>query len=153
MANVTLARYRNSDYIVRCEIDGAMKTYSWKGSRGNVVDKKKVPQEVIDWLNMNTVCFTSGSLVIEGKPEETKEIIEDFADKEAYESNTHSHDEIVTLLKGNFKKLEKELKAITVDDEKRFVVDVAKELKDELTGGKQKLIAEWYGQAQDILFS
>lgn len=152
MADVILARYRNSDYTVRCEIDGAEKRYTWKGSQGNKVDKKKVPQEVVDWLNMNTICFSKGALVVEGDKEVTEEIIEEFADKEEYENNTHSFDEIAKILKGNYKRMEKELKNITVDDEKRFVVDVSKEIQDELTAGKLKFVAEWYGQEYDILF-
>lgn len=152
MADVILARYRNSDYIVRCEIDGVQKKYTWKGSKGNKIDRKKVPQSVVDWLIMNTVCFSKGALVVEGDKKTIEEIVEEFSDKEEYESNTHSYEEIVKILKGHHKTMEKELKKITVDDEKRFIVDVAKEIQDELTAGKLKFIAEWYGQEYDILF-
>lgn len=152
MADVKVARYRNSEYIVRCEIDGNQKVYTWKGSRNGKHDIKKVPQEVVDWLNMNSQCLSQGALVIVDNTEESKQLKDEIADRDSYDKNTHSHEEIVKILKGNYKKMEKELSEITVDDEKRFVIDVANELKDELTGGKQNFISEWAGIEKDILF-
>lgn len=152
MANVTLARYRNTDYTVRCEIDGNMKQYTWKGSQGNKVDKKKVPQEVVDWLNMNTQCFSKGKLVLEGEGKVATSLKEDFAEPEIYEANTNSREEILEALQGHHKTLEKFLSEITVDDEKRFIIDVAVEIKDELTGATQNRIAEFAGVDRDILF-
>ncbi len=152
MSDVILARYRNSDYVVRCEIDGNTKRYEWKGSKGNKATRKKVPQAVVDWINLNSECFNKGALVIEGNDETAKELKEEIADKESYENNTHSYDEIVKILKGNTNTMKKKLEAITQDDEKRYVVDIAKEMKDDLTGGKQKFLAEWYGRDVDVLF-
>lgn len=152
MTNVTLARYRNTDYTVRCEIDGNMKQYTWKGSKGNKVDKKKVPQEVVDWLNMNTQCFNKGKLVLEGEGKVTALLKEDFAEPKAYEANTNSREEIVKALQGHHKTLEKFLSEITVDDERRFIIDVAVEIKDELTGAVQNRISEFAGIDRDILF-
>lgn len=152
MDNVILARYRNTDYTVKCEINGNMKKYTWKGSNGKKVDKKLVPQELVDWLNMNTLCFTKGKLVIEGTDESVKRIKDEMSDQEEYEKNTHSREEIVEALKGHHKSLEKFLDGITVDDEKRFVADIAVELKDDLTGATQTRVAEFAGTDKDILF-
>ncbi len=152
MANVTLARYRNTDYTVRCEIDGSMKKYTWKGSKGNKVDKKKVPQEVVDWLNMNTQCFNKGKLVLESQGKVADSLKDDFADPDTYNANTNSREEIVEALQGHHKTLEKFLSEITVDDEKRFIIDIAVEIKDELTGAAQNRISEFAGIDRDILF-
>lgn len=152
MSKITLARYRNSDYIVRCEIDGVEKRYTWKGSRGNVVDRKTVPTDVVEWLNLNTECFNKGALVVEGKDKDVEALKEDFEDVDNYDNNTHTYEEIKKILTGHHMTMQKKLKDITVEDEKRFVVDVAKEIQDDLAGGKQKFIAEWYGSETDILF-
>lgn len=152
MANVTLARYRNTDYTVRCEINGNMKKYTWKGSKGNKIDKKQVPQEVVDWLNMNTQCFNKGKLVVEGEGKLAASLRDDFAEPEVYEANTNSREDIQEALLGHHKTLEKFLSEITVDDEKRFVIDVAVELKDQLTGATQNRISEFAGIERDILF-
>lgn len=152
MSEIILARYRNTKYTVRCEVNGNVKRYEWAGSKGKKIDRKKVPKDVADWLTMNTVCFDKGALVIEGDQELTKDLKADIVDKESYDKNTHTQEDVEKILRGNYKKLEKELNEITVQDEKKFVVDVAKDIKDDLTGGKQKLIAEWYGQEVDILF-
>lgn len=152
MSEVILARHRNTEYTVRCEINGNEKKYTWKGSKGNKVDRKKVPQEVVDWLNMSTVCFNKGNLVIEGDDDNSNQLKDEIADRNSYDNNTHSREDVEKILKGNYKAMEKELKNITVDDEKRFVLDIALEMQDELTGGKQTQIAEWAGLDKDILF-
>ncbi|WP_405101435.1 hypothetical protein [Oceanobacillus sp. FSL H7-0719] len=153
MTEVILARYRNSDYTVRCEINGSEKKYTWKGSNGKKIDKKKVPQEVVDWLNMNTVCFSKGKLVIEGKKEDVDKQKEEMTDPDLYDKNTHTREEIEKALTGHHKTLEKLLNDVTVDDEKRFVTDIAVELQDKLTGANQTRIAEWAGIEKEILFN
>lgn len=150
--NIKLARYRNSDYIVRCEIDGNKKVYQWKGSKGKKFDQKSVPEAVIDWLNMNTQALSNGELVILEDNEDTKRLKDDIVEKERYEQNTHTREDIEKVLKGNFPKMKKKLNEITVDGEKQFILDVAEELKDDLPNGKTKFIAEWAGVEHDILF-
>lgn len=152
MSKITLARYRNTDYIVRCTVGGREERYMWKGSRHNLYDKQNVPKEVVDWLNMNTDCFNNGSLVIESNDKDSEEVKGEIADVESYTNNTLKREEIEELLMGHWKRLESSLKDITVDEEKRFVLDIARELQDDLTGGKQKAIAEWYGQEVEALF-
>src|SRR5690554_1745281 len=106
---IKLARYRNTNYFVRCPLAGGEKQYTWTGAKGNKVDIKEVPQDVFDYLTMNSLCFDKGELVIIEDNEESKQAKENIADQESYEKNSHSKDEIEKILKGNFAKMKKEL--------------------------------------------
>lgn len=149
---IKIARYRNTNYFVRCPLAGGEKQYTWTGAKGSKVDVKEIPEEVFDYLTMNSRCFDNGELVIMQESKESKEAVENIADKETYEKNTHTKDEIVAILKGNFGKMKKELNDITVDSEKQFVLSVAQEMADDLAKGKIDFIAEWMGTEADILF-
>lgn len=150
---IKVARYRNTPYIFNYATNGGTKRYEWSGSKGNKIDTKTLPLEAVDWLMMNSTCFKRGELVILEETEEAKEIIENLgSDKEEYQNNTNSKEKILELLRGHHQTLQKKLKEITVDSEKKFIVDVAKEISDELTGVKLKYIAEWMGTPQDVLF-
>ncbi len=149
---VKVARYRTTEYYVNYPTNnGGIKTYTWSGSKGKKVDIKPIPMEVIDYLTVNSRCFKEGELkIIEDTPV-AKEVVETIPDKEEYEANSHSKDEIEKLLSGNFNKMKSELGKITNKDEKKFVVETAKEIKLD-SNSKLKFIAEWYGVKQDILF-
>jgi hypothetical protein len=150
---VKVARYRSFDYYVNYPTNtGGVKTYVWSGSKGKRVDVKEVPMELIDYLMVNSMCFKNGELkIIEDSPE-AKEIIETIPEIEEYEANTHSKEEVEAILTGNFNKMKSELNKITNKDEKKFFIDVAKEIKLD-SNSKLKFLAEWYGVKQDILFS
>lgn len=111
----------------------------------------KLPHEVVDWLLMNSVTFSEGELVIVEDSDEAKEIISNIDDTEKYENNTHSREEIVKILEGNFMKMKSELGKITVLQEKQYVVDLAKEIKLD-SSSKQKYLADWLDVPVDILF-
>lgn len=149
---VKLARYRNTSYFVQYENNGMTRQYTWSGSRNGRPDIKEVPREVVDWLTMNSVCFDKGQLVIVDEEPVVNEIKDSIAEVETYENNTHTRDEIVKLLQGNINKLKSELKKITVDSEKQFVVDIANELKEDLTKGKLDAVADWMNVDSAILF-
>ncbi|MBD1379210.1 hypothetical protein [Metabacillus arenae] len=149
---IKLARYRNTSYFARCFLSGGEKQYTWTGAKGNRIDIKEVPQEVFDYLSMNSQCFDNGELVIVEDTEESKQAKEHIADIESYENNTHTKEEIEKILKGNFPKMKKELNDITVDSEKQFVLSVAQEMQDELAKGKIDFLAEWLGIDSAILF-
>jgi hypothetical protein len=149
---IKLARYRNTPYIVNFVTNGGTQRYHWAGSKGKKIDQKPVPKEVVDWLTMNSICFKKGELVIVEDNEETKEIKENIDEPEVYKKNTQSREDIEKLLKGNFPKMKKALKEITVDSQKKFVVEVARDMKSELPGGKIDFIAEWMDIEKDILF-
>lgn len=145
---IKIARYRTVPYTVN--YNG--KSYAWSGSKGSKYDIKDIPQDVVDYLVMNSVSFTDGELAILDESEEAQETIENIHDKESYVNNTHTKEEIEKILTGNFKKMESDLGKITVPEEKKFVIEVAKEIKLD-SAAKQKFLAEWVGVPVDILFS
>lgn len=151
MDKILLARQRYGDFTVNYE----NKKYKWNGIKGNIISKKEVPMDVFDYLQSSTSTFQDGELVViddkktKKDKEEILEILENIPDADEYEANTHSRDEVVELLKGNVNKMKSELKKITSQTEKRFIMDVAKELveKEELDSlAKQKfLVVEFLG--------
>ncbi|MGK4040943.1 hypothetical protein AB0Y20_01480 [Heyndrickxia oleronia] len=149
---VKLARYRNTSYFVRYDADGSNRQYSWNGSKNGKPEIKEVPREVVDWLQMSTICFDKGELVLVEDNEITKEVKDGIVEHETYENNTHTQEEIEKLLKGNINKMKAELKKITVDSEKQFVIEVASTFKDELTKGKLDALADWMKIDPSILF-
>jgi hypothetical protein len=149
---IKLARYRNTSYFVKYDADGSNKQYTWAGSRNGKVDTKEVPKEVVEWLQMNSICFDKGELVIIEDNESTKEVKDGIVEIEVYEKNTHSKEEIEKLLKGNFMKMKSQLNDITVDSEKNFVIEVASEMKDDLTKGKIDFLSDWMKVDSSILF-
>ncbi len=149
---VKLARYRNTSYFVKYTGNGQERQYTWSGSKNGRPDIISVPRDVVDWLTMNTSCFDKGQLVILEDEVVVKEIKDTITEVAAYENNTHTKDEIEKLLGGNINKLKAELKKITVDSEKQFVIDVASDMKDDLTKGKLDALADWMGVSAEILF-
>lgn len=151
---VKLSRYRNTDYFVKYDGNGNERKFTWKGSVNGRIDTKEVPREVADWLSMNTICFDKGELVIEDKDdkESVKEIKDGIIEKEAYDNNTHTQDEIVKILQGNTNKMKAELEKITVDSEKLFVIEVASGIKDDLTNAKTEFLAKWMDVDTSSLF-
>jgi hypothetical protein len=148
---IKIARMRNMPYIFNYITNGGIKRWEWVGSRGDKVDIKELPEDAVQYLLMNTTCFTKGDLaVIEDKPE-AKEIVENIDDIDQYKNNVHTHEQIVKLLNGNYKALEKALNSITSIAEKTFVIDVAKEIKLD-SNAKLKLLAKWMNVEQDLLF-
>lgn len=149
---IKLARYRNTSYFVKYTGNGQERQYTWSGSKNGRPDVKVVPREVVDWLTMNTSCFDKGQLVIQEEDLIVNEIKDTITEVDTYENNTHTKEDIEKLLGGNINKLKAELKKITVDSEKQFVIDVASDMKDDLTKGKLDALADWMGVSADILF-
>lgn len=149
---VKLARYRKTDYFVRAFTSNGEKQYTWTGTKGNKVDVKEVPNEVYEYLAMNSICFDNGELVLVDDNENIEELKNSISDRESYDKNTHTKDEIEKILKGNFPKMKKSLNDITVNSEKHFVLSVAKEMADDLAKGKVDFLAEWMGIEASILF-
>lgn len=145
MNNVILERHKPSEYVVNHE----GKRYVWAGSKGNKVGTRTVASEVFDYLSMFTTCFIDGELVISAKTPNAKEIKEEMYGKEEYEANALTKEEVITILKGNMKKMESELKKITSESTKKYVLDVAKEIKLD-NYNKQKFIKEWIGYELSI---
>lgn len=148
MADVKLGRYRVIPYTVRWA--GRVTPFEWSGMKGNKVDIKTVPEELVQYLEMNTTCFKDGELKIIEDTEETKEIVDNISDKKEYIANTLSREDSIKLLNGNYKKLESQLKTMNKDSVANMV-DIAKEIKlDSAT--KQKILADALGVPVDIAF-
>lgn len=153
MSEVKVGRMRNNGYTVNFPLaNGMLRKYEWAGMKGDRVDIKSVPEEVIEYLMMNTVCFRHGELkIIEETPKE-KELIESLGeDKEDYEANSHTKDEVIKLLKGSAKNLESALEKAN-KNEKMFFVDVAKEIKLD-SNSKLGILANSLGMKTELLFS
>lgn len=140
MEKVTLLRHRGTEYVVNYE----NKKYVWPPSKGNIISKRDVPMDVYEWLTSYTTAFRFGELVLDKTNENIDELKEHIYEIEEYEANSISKDEIKKILEGNFKKMESELNKIKLDSTKRFVLDVAKEIKIE-SAAKQRFIKEWLG--------
>lgn len=148
---VNIARYRNIPYIVNFPSGMGTLRYEWAGSKGTIYDVKEVPEEVVNWLILNSNCFKEGELVIVDNNENAKALINQIDQKDEYEKNTHSRDEIEKILKGNFMKMKSTLNDITNTTEKQFVISVAKDIGLDSVG-KLKFLAEWMGVDFDLLF-
>jgi hypothetical protein len=152
VSEIKIARYRTSPYIVNfLSNGGSTKSYSWTGSKGNKIDIKPIPEEVVDWLVMNSVCFRDGELAIIEDTEQAKEIVTNIDDVEEYKNNTHSKEQAIKILEGNINKMKAELKKVTNKGEMKFFIDVAKEINLD-SSSKQSFLAEWFGVKKDILF-
>lgn len=141
---IKIARYRNIPYTVNYKTENGIRPYLWSGSKSNFIDKKDIPEEVVNWLLSSTSCFSEGELVIVDETEETTEMLEMIDDIDAYKNNTHTKDEIVSILEGTAANMKTELSGITIQGEKKFIVEIAKELKID-SSAKLKWISEWSG--------
>lgn len=148
---VKIARLRNFPYTVNFTVNGGLKTYQWAGSKGDKQDIKEIPNEVVDWLIMTSRCFKDGELKIIEDTKESVEIVSNIDDIESYRNNCHTREEIIKILNGNFNKMKSELEKITVQSEKQYILDVAREIKLDVAS-KQKFVADWIGAPADILF-
>ena len=145
MEQITLLRHKNTPFTVNYE----NKRYVWAGSKGTIIGKKDVPMDVYDYLVALTSTFEDGELVLKPNTPQAIELEENVLDKEAYQSNSLPKEEIISLLTGNYKKMEAELNKITSESTKRFVLSIAKEIKIS-NATKQKFIKDWTGNTLSI---
>lgn len=151
---VVLIRKQDKPFTVNFPTDGRLVKYLWIGTNGNVLNKKSVPFEVYDWLANYTSTFTDGSLVIaETDDEEINDIKSNLGEDIALvEKSILTKAEIEKILTtGNQNVLKKELIKLTNDlspelaeNQKRYVVGVAREIGID-SSSKRKVIAEWAG--------
>jgi hypothetical protein len=148
---IKVARYRNTPYSVNPPRGANWKPIVWSGSKGEKMDTQPVPEEVIQYLVMNSVCFKDGELIIIEDTEEAKEAVNGIVDIDEYKENAHSKEEIIKLLNGSIQKMKTVLSKIENVQEKNFVIDIAKEIKLD-SNSKLKFLSEWMNIPQDILF-
>lgn len=146
---VMLIRYSTIPFTVNYE----NKKYVWAGTKGEVISKKEVPMDVYNYLTSFTTTFKDGELALE-ESENIEELKEDMIDREEYEVNSISKEELIKLLKGNYNKMMSELNKVTSESTKKYVYETAKEIKID-NANKQKFIKDWMGSMLSIeeLFS
>lgn len=142
---VILERHKPTDFIVNYE----NKRVVWRGSKGKMLDKKEVNRDLFDYLAMSTKAISDGALVISDKVINKSEILDELVDKEAYESNALTKDEVIKLLDSKFDKMAKEFEKITSQSTKQFILEVAKEMGLE-SSKKQKYIKDMLGSELSI---
>ena len=150
---IKLKRVRKSNFKVNHPLTtGGFHTYRFPAATSKKVTEVPVPKEVVDWLSSYTDTFKDGELIIVEDSEVAKEAVETLYHLEDYQANSLEPAEIEKLLKGNIMKMKSELNKITSTSEKRNIIAVADEMKDELPNGKLKALAEWMGVKQENLF-
>jgi len=138
-----VARNRSFEFTVNCPI--TKKETKFLGSRNGFTDVKDIPEETFNWLMASTTTFKDGELALveeDGLVELKKATYEE--EFESIKANTHTRDEIVKILNGNTNAMKKQLESITIPEEKRFVVEIAKDIKLDSVA-KVDFIKAWSG--------
>lgn len=152
MSKIKVARYRTSPYVVNFKTETGIKQYHWAGSKGNRIDIREIPEEVIERLLLESVCFRNGELVIIEDTPEAKEIVESIDELEVYKANAISKEEVIKILNLPIKKFESELKKIENQDTKGYVIEIAEEIGID-SNSKLNFLASWYGVKKELLFN
>lgn len=143
---IRVERRRVGDFFVNYPRGtGVYDKYLWNGAKKGYVDSKEIPEEVVNWLAYQTSTFKKGHLVIakDEKSKEAKAVIDNIrAENENIDKETHTYEEIEELLSGHLTNAKKDkLKSIESQEEKEFVLEVAKGMKlDSVV--KREFIAE-----------
>lgn len=142
---VLLVRNRPADYYVNYHNGLRQMTYRWNGFvKGRKPHVQAVPREVFDFINTSGGTIQTGELVVAPEEPNRDELLGQILDVEEVLQNVHTRDEIVAILNGGIAKMKSELNKITVASEKKFVMDIAEELEDDLSGAKSKWIEAWF---------
>lgn len=150
MTKVKIERWKNTDFILNYTDEyGKPYKVTWRGAKGGKPTLVEVDNFIYEYLAYFTKTFESGELRVSDLQENKEEVIDIIVDKEAYENNSKTRDEIIVLLKGNMKKLEKEMNTITDRSAKSFFYDVFTEIKEELVGSKIELVEKWIGNIDE----
>lgn len=149
---IKVFRYRTTPYVVNFPTPTGVQSYHFSGSKKGINESRYLPQEVVQWLQLSTACLKNGELVIDKESlVENTEVYVDEIELNEYEKNAHTREEIELILTGNFMKMKSALNEITSESEKKFVVDVAKEINID-SNGKRNFLAKWIGVDKDLLF-
>lgn len=87
-----------------------------------------ITEEEVDYININQAIIQKGIIWIDDKDVRVKLGLESETGEKT-NSNVVRYDEIVELVQGNYKKLEKSLNEITEDAIVQQFVEIARELK------------------------
>jgi predicted RND superfamily exporter protein len=150
---VILIRKQPSPFTVNYPFgdNGTIRTYTWQGTIGKVLNERPVPFDVFDWIQNYTTTLTCGALIMkETDDEDIKDIKENIQDIEKIEQSILTKDEIVEMLeKGNHLSLKKALKDLdekTTESmkeiQKKYVIGIACDLGIDSTV-KRQILVEW----------
>lgn len=160
---VILIRKQNTPFVVNFPIDGRIKKYEWRGTKGKLYDEKAIPFEVYEWLALYTTTFQDGCLIIkETDDKEIKEIKENIENIAQIEKAIITQSEVEQMLNnGNHLVLKKALNELIKDlsddvanNVKQYIVNVASDLGVD-SSAKRKVLAEWAGldyENADLIF-
>lgn len=153
---IKVERRRVGDFFVNYPRGtGMYDKYLWNGAKKGYIDKKEIPEEVVSWLAYQTSTFKEGHLVI-SKDETSKEakvVIDNVkSENKNLDKETHTYEEIEELLSSHFTNAKKEeLASITSQEEKEFVLEVAKDMEiDSIT--KRQFIADLLDEDVNTIF-
>lgn len=160
---VVLIRKQSTPFKVNYPIDGRIKPYVWNGTKGNILNKKAVPFEVYEWLAQYTTTFQEGCLIIEDAgDEEIKEVKENIENADLAEKAVLTEGEVKKILnngnhlvlKSKLDNLIKDLPEEIVNNLKRYIVSIAREVGID-SSAKRKVLCNWANLNQensDLLF-
>ncbi|MGE7840755.1 hypothetical protein ACQKNX_08180 [Lysinibacillus sp. NPDC093712] len=143
---IKLERVRQGDFLVNYDNGLTKKSITFMGAKNGRTIPQAIPQEIYDWLMYSTTTFRDGELRIVDEQPNVEEIKAYIPDKEEYENNSHTREDVTKLLKGNINKMKSELKKVTSRSEKMFIKQIADELNTDGEGlpkGKNDFIEEW----------
>lgn len=140
---VILERRKHTDYWVNFPVDnGRVQEIKWSGSKGQKYMQKTVSREVFDYLNLETYAIKHGELKLVEKTENFKQVYEEIVDKEDYEANSMSDEEINKILGLPLNQMKSKLNKVTSRTERFHIRDIA-ESNPDLAGTKTAFIEEW----------
>lgn len=126
-------------------------TYRFAGTKGNVLNKLKVPYAVYEWLRDYTTTFTDGELFVE-ETEDTKEYVQDVTENIVLEKAMPTENEIKAMIsKGNQQVFKKSLNELTKDLDEEQANEIKKYIYRECvnigidSNAKIKVLCDWAG--------
>ena len=126
-------------------------TYRFAGTKGNVLNKLKVPYAVYEWLRDYTTTFTDGELFVE-ETEDTKEYVQDVAENIVLEKAMPTENEIKAMIsKGNQQVFKKSLNELTKDLDEEQTKEIKRYVYRECinigidSNSKIKVLCDWAG--------
>lgn len=138
---VILERHRTGEFGIYLD----NKRISIPGARNGMPGTKEVDKEVYDYLNMQTYTFQMGELVVSSKSlGKNGELLEEMIDKESYEKNALTREEVEEKLNGNTNAMKKWISSIEEVSTKEFILEVAKDIKLDSTA-KLKILRDNLG--------
>lgn len=126
-------------------------TYRFAGTKGNVLNKLKVPYAVYEWLRDYTTTFTDGELFVE-ETEDTKEYVQDVTELSKLENAMPTENEIKAMIsKGNQQVFKKSLNDLIKNLDEEQANEIKKYIYRECvnigidSNSKIKVLCDWAG--------